>query len=530
VDASQYASAAAYFDLLKTPAKNSAGGDLDRFHWSLTKEEYEQYTNGISVDYGISWSRVANSRPRSYVVYDVEPQSPAGKAGIRRGDRLMKVDGIDFINGADVTGINNGVFPQDAVQHTLELQRGTSTLAFALQAGQYATTPVRDAKVINDNGTKVAYLYFDSFIAKSEDALITAFNDFKTQGAKELIIDMRYNGGGLLFISSQLAYMIAGPSASSGKTFNRQVFNDKRSSENYSYDFLPYALTASYYYDYTRPLPSLDLKRVTLLVGQGTASASEAVINSLKGIDVGVDLIGSTTYGKPYGFTPQGNCGRYYYAVEFKGENHKGFSAFDTGFAPSCSVKDDLNFQLGDVSEPRLAEALQYIKSRQCTTAPVASIKAMGSPERLPDVVDPKRARHDDPRQGVSVSTRRKPLSLSLIAAVLLAACQSSALPQGQAARLRTTNDAVQQEITRALKELTGASQLWIDARQLTESSTLTLERVPSKDPNGVVMQGADRALPEKFQLRWANGQCMLVQLSTGKSRVLQQADCQVAP
>ena len=128
------------------------------------------------------------------------------------------------------------------------------------------------------------------------------------------------------------------------------------------------------------------------------------------------------------------------------------------------------------------------------------------------------------------MSTRRKPLSLSLIAAVLLAACQSSALPQGQAARLRTTNDAVQQEITRALKELTGASQLWIDAQQLTESSTLTLERVPSKDPTGVVMQGADRALPEKFQLRWANGQCMLVQLSTGKSRVLQQADCQVAP
>ena len=393
VDASQYASAAAYFDVLKTPAKNSAGGDLDRFHWSLTKEEYEQYTNGISVDYGISWSRVANSRPRSYVVYDVEPQSPAGKAGIRRGDRLMKVDGIDFINGADVTGINNGVFPQDQVQHTLELQRGTSTLAFTLQAGQYATTPVRDAKVINDNGTKVAYLYFDSFIAKSEDALITAFNDFKTQGAEELIIDMRYNGGGLLFISSQLAYMIAGPGASSGKIFNKQVFNDKRSSENYSYGFLPYALTPSYYYDYTRPLPSLDLKRVTLLVGQGTASASEAVINSLKGIDVGVNLIGSTTYGKPYGFTPKGNCGRYYYAVEFKGENHKGFSAFDTGFAPNCSVRDDLNFQLGDVSEPRLAEALQYLKSGQCTAAPVASIKAMGSPERLPDVVDPKRAR-----------------------------------------------------------------------------------------------------------------------------------------
>jgi len=122
------------------------------------------------------------------------------------------------------------------------LQRGTSTLAFTLQAGPYATTPVRDAKVINDKGTKVAYLYFDSFIAKSEDALITAFKDFKTQGAEELIIDMRYNGGGLLFISSQLAYMIAGPSASS-KTFYKFVYNDKRSSENETYGFIPYAPT-----------------------------------------------------------------------------------------------------------------------------------------------------------------------------------------------------------------------------------------------------------------------------------------------
>jgi len=393
LDASQYASAAAYFDVLKTPAKNSAGGNLDRFHWSETKEEYDQYTNGISVDYGISWSRVANSPPRSYVVYKVEPLSSAGVAGVQRGDNLVKVDGIDFANGADVTGLNNGVFPQDQVQHTLQLQRGTSTPTFTLKAEQYATTPVRNAKVINDAGTKVAYLYFDSFIAKSQDALITAFNDFKAQGAKELIIDMRYNGGGLLYISSQLAYMIAGPGASSGKTFNKLVYNDKRSGENYTYEFIPYALNTSYYYDYTRPLPSLNLKRVTLLVDYQTASASEAVINGLKGIDVSVNLIGSTTYGKPYGFTPQRNCGRYYYAVEFKGENQKGYSAFDAGFPPTCTVGDDLNFQLGDLVEPRLAEALQYLKSGQCTSVPSASIKALGVPGQVPYPVDPIRSR-----------------------------------------------------------------------------------------------------------------------------------------
>lgn len=390
LDASQYASAAEYFDVLKTTAKNSVGGDLDRFHWSETKDAYDQYNAGIAVDYGIDWSK---SPPRSFVVYNVEPESPAGKAGVQRGDRLIKVDGIDVVNATDLTDIYKGLFPQDQTEHTLELQRGTSNLHFALKAAQYATTPVRGAKVITDNGNKIAYLYFDSLIAKSQDALITAFSSFQAQGAKELVIDMRYNGGGLLYISSQLAYMIAGNSASYGKTYDKLVYNDKRSGENYTYEFIPYALNTSYRYDYTRPLPSLNLKRVILLVDHGTASASEAVINGLRGIDITVNLIGSTTYGKPYGFTPQGNCGRYYYAVEFKGENHKGFSAFDAGFAPTCTVKDDLNFQLGDLAEPRLAEALQYLKSGKCTSAPAASIKAMGAPDQASAEVDPRRAR-----------------------------------------------------------------------------------------------------------------------------------------
>jgi C-terminal processing protease CtpA/Prc len=394
LDASQYASAAEYFDVLKTTEKNSDGSDLDRFHWSETKGTYDQYNAGIAVDYGIDWTRVTKSPPRSFVAYNVEPESPAGKAGVQRGDRLVKVDGIDVVNATDLTDIYKGLFPQDQTEHTLELQRGTSSLpTFTLKAAQYATTPVRGAKVITDNGNKVAYLYFDSFIAKSQDALITAFNTFKARDATELVIDMRYNGGGLLYISSQLAYMIAGYSASYGKTYDKLVYNDKRSGENYTYDFIPYALNTSYRYDYTRPLPSLNLKRVTLLVDHGTASASEAVINGLMGIDITINLIGSTTYGKPYGFTPQGNCGRYYYAVEFKGENHKGFSAFDAGFAPTCTVKDDLNFQLGDVAEPRLAEALQYLKSGKCTSAPGASIKAMGAPDQASSVVDPTRSR-----------------------------------------------------------------------------------------------------------------------------------------
>ena len=115
------------------------------------------------------------------------------------------------------------------------------------------------------------------------------------------------------------------------------------------------------------------------------------------------------------------------------------------------------------------------------------------------------------------MSARHQVPSATLILALLLSACQSSAQSQGQAARLRTITEAAQQELTQALKELTGASQVRIDAGQLRSASE-------------VIMQGADREMPEIFQLRRAAGQCKIVQLSTGKSRVLQQADCLVVP
>jgi len=393
LDPKLYKSAEQYFEYLKTQAKNKAGGDLDRFHWSETKEAYEQYTNGIAIDYGIDWSQIVKDPPRNVIIYNVEPNSPAGTARVRRGDKLIKVDGIDVVNAPDVTPIYNGTFPQDNSPHTFELQRGTTTLSVTLKAGLYDRTPVREAKVFTDNGRRVAYLYFDSFVAKSQDALIAEFKSFSDQNATELVLDIRYNSGGLLYISSQLAYMIAGQTTSSGKIFYKLVYNDKRTRENYTYGFIPDPLNASYKSDTSRRLPSLNLSRVTLLVDHGTASASEAVINGLRGIGVTVNLIGATTYGKPYGFTPQSNCGRYYYAVEFKGENHQGFSDYDAGFAPTCTVKDDLNFQLGDVTEPRLAEALQYLQSGKCTSTPVASIRAMGVPEQVPYVIDPKRSR-----------------------------------------------------------------------------------------------------------------------------------------
>jgi hypothetical protein len=121
---------------------------------------------------------------------------------------------------------------------------------------------------------------------------------------------------------------------------------------------------------------------VFVLTGPETCSASEAVINGLRGVNVQVIQIGSTTCGKPYGFYPQDNCGTTYFSIEFQGDNAQGFGDYPDGFSPQnsaaltsavlpgCSVADDFSHQLGDPAEGRLSEALDYRAGGSCTVPP----------------------------------------------------------------------------------------------------------------------------------------------------------------
>jgi hypothetical protein len=123
-------------------------------------------------------------------------------------------------------------------------------------------------------------------------------------------------------------------------------------------------------------LPQLGLSRVTVLSGPDTCSASESVVNSLRGIGITVDLVGGGTCGKPYGFTPQDNCGTSYYAIQFQGVNDKGFGDYGDGFRPTCAVVDDFTHELGDPKEARLAVALHLLGGGVCPTPPSSGSKA----------------------------------------------------------------------------------------------------------------------------------------------------------
>ena len=379
----------AYFDKLKTPVESAPGVAKDKFHFTYTSADWDKLsTSGIELGYGVTWTSSGATAPRTWQASIIEPGSPAAAAGLRRGDQLIQIDGVDFINATDtasVEKINGALFPVTAGEsHSFIVKRGGANLPpVTLQAKDVTALSVKNTKVIDTPTGKVGYLSFENHNSVAERQLIDSFTTLKNAGVSDLVLDMRYNGGGLLNIASEVAYMVAGP-ASTGKVFERLQYNNKIEAQQTA-EIIKFESTA---YGFPTPangvargtaLPSLGLTRVTILTTAGTCSASEAVINALRGVDVQVDLIGGATCGKPYGFTPVPNCGTTYFSIEFKGVNAKGVGDYDNGFQPTCPVADDLTRELGDTNEALLATALNYRATKSCMTPARTSVQAMAA-------------------------------------------------------------------------------------------------------------------------------------------------------
>jgi hypothetical protein len=239
-------------------------------------------------------------------------------------------------------------------------------------------------------------------VAPAEAALVSAFTTLKAAGVHDLVLDIRYNGGGYLDIASEVAYMVAGPGPTAGMTFELTQFNSKHPTVDpvtgAAISPVPFlSKTQGFSVAAGQQLPALDLLRVFVLTGPNTCSASEAIINGLSGVGIEVIQVGSTTCGKPYGFYPQDNCGTTYFSIEFRGVNAANFGDYTDGFSPNnalnptnarlpgCAVADDFTHPLGDPAEARLAAALAY---RTSSTCPVASALALARGSRSLAAVD----------------------------------------------------------------------------------------------------------------------------------------------
>ncbi len=404
-DPAGYATALDYFKVLKSPLSTPSGRPKDQFHFTYPTSVWESLSqSGVQAGYGATWVLLSQTPPRQVVVAYTEPGSPATSLVpvLARGAQVLQVDGVDLVNDNTTAGIkslNAGLFPATVGEtHTFVVQdlNAPATRSISLTSANITTSPVQNVETLTGaTPGAVGYMLFNDHLATAEPALIAAINTLSAASISDLVLDIRYNGGGYLDIASELAYMIAGPGPTGGKIFDQVRFNAKHPTIDPVLDTpiapTPFHSTAQGFTASPAAgtaLPTLNLSRVFLLTGSGTCSASEAVINGLRGAGVTVIQIGSTTCGKPYGFYPADNCGTTYFSIQFQGVNQAGFGNYPDGFVPNngaatgidsgailpgCSVADDFTQPLGSATEARLAAALAYRDSGVAAACPAAS-------------------------------------------------------------------------------------------------------------------------------------------------------------
>ena len=395
-----------YFDQLKTTAVTDSGKEKDYYHFVRPTSEVEELTQlGVSYGYGILFDKQQSSIPRQWVVQNITPNTQAFNANISRGSKLLAIDGIDFVNSDnedDIDTINNAIYSNiEGEAHTFKfIDNKDNTYEVELQTAAITGVPLQIAKTIETPQGKTGYILLNSFYNSIvEKDLFENLRTFTEQNISELIVDLRYNGGGYLALSSQLAYMIAGSNATTGKTYETTVYNDKIANKSMPfYDKtldLRRLIGGESIVQAGQALPTLNLNRVYVLTTGSSCSASESFINALIGIDIEVIQIGETTCGKPYGFDSEDNCGSTYYTIQFKGENNAGFGDYTDGLMPielpaagklaqvqGCPIIEDYQHDLGDEQELLLASALYYQANNDCPDVveqPAKKMKSMRS-------------------------------------------------------------------------------------------------------------------------------------------------------
>jgi carboxyl-terminal processing protease len=322
------------------------------------------YSDSQFIGYGFG-NQTTSSEIRVLQVYE---DSPASEAGLSRGDRILTVNG-QTIESMVRTGTIAGAFgpAQVGVVSTVEWETLTGERRSARMVKRLVTIPtVSLTRVVDVDGRRVGYLFFRNFVEPSRAALSDAFAALKAAGATELVLDLRYNGGGLVDIAVHLGSLIGG-TRTSGQVMLNYVHNDKIGP------------VANKVTRFTNPEQALNLQRLVVITTRSSASASELVINSLRPF-IPVTVIGDTTFGKPVGQYGLRFCEKILYPVAFSIKNANLEGDFFDGIAVDCAAGDDYRRQLGDTAEASFAEALTFIRTGACSPRAATQMRAQRAP------------------------------------------------------------------------------------------------------------------------------------------------------
>ena len=347
------------------PAAIDALRDVqDRFSFSMTTAQYEDYQ--ASVFFGYGFSHEVNAQEDGLVIRYVYEEGTPAQSGLRRGDTIIEIDGTamsqiisevkagtksfaDYF-GPNVSGYSINIKFE---KPTGRIESATITKG-SITANTVLAKEVKQLEVDNIN-KNVGYLVFNAFDNVSEQELNDAFDLFKIDSIDELVLDLRYNGGGLIRVANQLSTQIAGDKVD-GETFVQYRYNSKQSDSNQT---LLFSLGEG--------IEKMNLDRVVVLTSEGSCSSSELVINSLKP-HIEVVTIGNKTCGKPVGMSPTQICDDVIFAINFDSVNSEGEGEYFDGLPVDCRVDEAVTGDWGVESDPLLAEGLNYLQTGACSS------------------------------------------------------------------------------------------------------------------------------------------------------------------
>jgi C-terminal processing protease CtpA/Prc len=341
---------------------------------SLKSEDEAFFSESQFIGFGFSMTLLSADELR---VTDVYADSPAAEAGLERGARLLDINGravtdilakneLGTIFGPSTVGVTGRVHFLDRAGRDHD----------ATMTKRVVTIPtVTNTQTFNVGGRTVGYLVFKNFVSPGTAALRTAFAQLADAGATEVVLDLRYNGGGLVSVAQDLGGLIGGR-RTSGQPFVKFVHNDKNSSRDSTLNF-------------PTPGATPDVQRLVVIATRGTASASELIVNGLRPY-MPVVIVGDRTYGKPVGQYSFTFCDKVLHPVSFATKNARGEGDYFGGLPADCAAPDDVSHAFGDPSEASLAAALAYLRTGACSASASAAARAQ-SLRRPEDARQPHR-------------------------------------------------------------------------------------------------------------------------------------------
>jgi C-terminal processing protease CtpA/Prc len=363
VNVAAYSSAEELLDALTAGARAQG---KDRFFSYLTTKAAEDSLLGEGQFTGFGFRNRTDDGNRPFIL-DVFDASPASEAGLQRGDEVVAVDqGSGFVpvsqslaSGATFADL---LGPAEAgVRRGLRVLRSGATLEVQLTKRTLTIDPVVLVSTLPMAGTTgVGYLHLRSYIGTADPQLRDAFARFRAQDVRDFIVDLRYNGGGLVSTAELINNLFGGDLTTQDVQF-QVLYNTARSAQNSTARFQPQPQS-------TRPV------RIAFLTTDATASASEININSLRPY-VEAAIVGSDTFGKPVGqiaFDLASSCQDRLRLVTFKTVNSRGEGDYFNGIASSmtyaCAASDTLGAPMNDAGDGLTGAALDWLGTGACSS------------------------------------------------------------------------------------------------------------------------------------------------------------------